>query len=119
MPLSDTATVHPWDSFRSEGGASLVREAVELVPQELIEVEAAEAIGAGRYERSEARVTERNGRRPRPLVTRAGDVELKTSKLRKGILFSSMLLGGPMIRPGRKGPNAPCLHSGSRSAETS
>ena len=119
MTLSDTAAVHRWESFRSGGGASLVREAVELVLQELIEAEAAEAIGVGRYERSEARVTERKGRRPRLLATRAGDVELKISKLRKGILFSSMLLGRPMVRPGRKGPNAPCLHSGGRSAGTS
>ena len=61
MTLSDTATAQLWESLRA--GASLVREAVKLVLQELIEAEAAEAIGAGRYERSDARVTERNGHR--------------------------------------------------------
>ncbi len=91
MTLSDTATAQLWESFRAGGGASLVREAVELVLQELIEAEAAEAIGAGRYERSEARVTERNGHRPRLLATQAGDVELKIPKLRKGSFFPSLL----------------------------
>ena len=91
MTLSDTATAQLWESFRAGGGATLVREAMELVLQELIEAEAAEAIGAGRYERSETRVTERNGHRPRLLATRAGDVELKIPKLRKGSFFPSII----------------------------
>ena len=91
MTLSDTATAQLWESFRAGGGASLVREAVELVLQELIEAEAAVAIGAGRYERTDARVTERNGHRPRLLATRAGDVELKIPKLRKGSFLPSLL----------------------------
>ena len=69
----------------------MIRDAVELVLQELIEAEAAEAIGAGRYERSDTRVTERNGHRPRLLATQAGDVELKIPKLRRGSFFPSML----------------------------
>ena len=48
MTLSDTATAQPWETFRADGGGGLVREAVELVLHELIESEAAEAIGAGR-----------------------------------------------------------------------
>ena len=55
MTRSDTATTRLWETFRAGGGAGLIREAVELVLQELIEAEAAEAIGAGRYERSAAR----------------------------------------------------------------
>lgn len=91
MTLSDTATAQLWDTFRAGGGAGLIREAVELVLQELIEAEAAEAIGAGRYERSEHRVTERNGHRPRLLATQAGDLELKIPKLRKGSFMPSVL----------------------------
>ncbi len=91
MTLSDSATAQLWETFRAGGGAGLIREAVELVLQELIEAEAAEAIGAGRYERSEMRVTERNGHRSRLLATQAGDVELKIPKLRKGSFFPSML----------------------------
>ncbi len=91
MTLSDSATAQLWETFRAGGGAGLIREAVELVLQELIEAEAAEAIGAGRYERSEHRRTERNGHRGRLLATQAGDVELKIPKLRKGSFFPSML----------------------------
>ena len=47
MILSDIATAQLWEAFRAGGGAGLVREAVELVLQELIEAEAAERIGAG------------------------------------------------------------------------
>ena len=65
MTLSDTDTAQLWETFRAGGGAELVRGAVRLVLQELIEAEATEAIGAGRYERSDARVNERNGHRPR------------------------------------------------------
>ena len=83
MTLSDTDTAHLWETFRAGGGAELVRSAVRLVLQELIEAEATEAVGAGRYERSDARVNERNGHRPRLLATQAGDVELRIPKLRK------------------------------------
>ena len=69
MTLSDTDTAQLWETFRAGGGAELVRGAVRLVLQELIEAEATEAIGAGRYERSDARVNERNGHRPRLLAT--------------------------------------------------
>ena len=77
MTLSDTDTAQLWETFRAGGGAELVRGAVRLVLQELIEAEATEAIGAGRYERSDTRVNERNGHRPRLLATQAGDVELR------------------------------------------
>ena len=73
MALSDIATAQLWETFRAGGGAELVRDAVRLVLQELIEAEATEVVGAARYERSDARVTERNGHRPRPLATQAGD----------------------------------------------
>jgi transposase-like protein len=40
------------------------------VLQELIEAEAAEVIGAARYERTDSRVKQRNGSRPRTLSRR-------------------------------------------------
>ena len=91
MTLSDSATEELWEAFRAGGGAELVRDAVRLVLQELIEAEAAEAIGAARYERTPGRVTERNGHRSRLLSTRAGDVELKIPKLRRGSFMPSLL----------------------------
>jgi putative transposase len=43
----------------------------------LIDAEADQVIGAGRYERGETRTTHRNGSRSRLLSTKAGDVDLK------------------------------------------
>jgi len=61
------------------------------VLQELIEAEAAQVIGAARYERTPERVTQRNGARPRELMTKAGTVELAIPKLRTGSFFPSVL----------------------------
>jgi putative transposase len=91
MALSESVLSELLDAFRAGEGVDLVRDAVRLVLQELIEVEAAEQIGAGRYERSESRVTERNGSRPRLVATQGGDVELRLPKLRKGSFFPSIL----------------------------
>ena len=48
-------------------------------------------VGAGRYERGEGRVTERNGHSPRLLSTKAGDLALGITKLRQGSFFPSLL----------------------------
>ena len=69
----------------------MIRESVRTVLQELVEFEAAGVIGAERYERTEDRVTERNGTRPKLLATKAGDIELRIPKLRKGSYFPSIL----------------------------
>ena len=91
MALCESVLSEVLDAFRAGEGVDLVRDAVRLVMQELIELEAAEQIGAGRYERTETRTTERNGSRPRLLATQAGDVELRIPKLRKGSFFPSIL----------------------------
>ncbi len=91
MALSQSVLSEMLEAFRAGEGVDLIRDAVQLVLQELIEVEAAEQIGAARYERSDARVTERNGSRPRLLTTQAGDVGLRIPKLRKGSFFPSIL----------------------------
>jgi transposase-like protein len=79
------------DAFRAGDGVDLIRESVRAVLQELIEAEAAEVIGAGRYQRTATRVTDRNGSRPRLLTTKAGDVALSIPKLRAGSFFPSVL----------------------------
>ena len=60
--------------------ADFLREAVQLLMQQLIELEASEQIGAGRYERRAERVTHRNGYRPRPWETRVGQIPLRIPK---------------------------------------
>src|SRR4249919_2062514 len=91
MALSESAVSDLLDSFRAGDGVDLIRDAVTMVLQELIEVEATEHIGAGRCERSDGRITDRNGSRPRLLTTQAGDIELRIPKLRKGSFFPSIL----------------------------
>jgi putative transposase len=91
MALSQSVVSELLDAFRAGEGVDLIRDSVRLVLQELIELEATEEIGAGRYERTDSRVTDRNGSRPRLLATQAGDVELRIPKLRKGSFFPSIL----------------------------
>ena len=91
MALDQSALSELLDALRAGGDLDVVREALALVLQALIEAEAAQQIGAGRYERSATRTTHRNGSRARLLSTKAGDVELKIPKLREGSFFPSLL----------------------------
>ena len=91
MALDESALPELLDALRAGDGVNLIRDAVRLVMQELIELEATETIGASRYERTEARTNERNGHRPRLLSTQAGDIELKIPKLSRGSFFPSLL----------------------------
>jgi putative transposase len=61
MALPQSAVSDLLEVLRTGEAVDLVRESVRMVLQELIEAEATQAIGAGPYERSESRVTERNG----------------------------------------------------------
>jgi transposase-like protein len=84
MALTQSALSELLEAFRAGDGVDLIRDAVRVALQELIEIEATERIGAAPYERTDTRVTERNGHRRRVLATKAGDVELRIPKLRKG-----------------------------------
>jgi putative transposase len=79
------------DAIRAGGDLDVIRKGVELVLQALIDAEATEVIGAERYERSDSRTNWRNGNRDRLLATKAGDVDLKIPKLRRGSFFPSIL----------------------------
>jgi putative transposase len=69
-----------------------VREAVVLVARELMEAEISEQVGAELSEVApEARVTHRNGYRPRPWETRVGEIELLIPRVRQGSYFPSFL----------------------------
>jgi putative transposase len=91
MALPKSAVSELLEAFRTGEGVDLIRESVRMVMQELIEAEVTEKIGAGRYERTDARTTDRNGARARLLATQAGDVELRIPKLRKGSFFPAIL----------------------------
>jgi transposase-like protein len=79
-------------SFLLEGeGVDFLRESLAWVVQQLMEAEVSELIGAERGERSEDRLTHRNGYRTRSWSTRAGELELAIPKLRRGSYFPSFL----------------------------
>ncbi len=90
MALSQSALSELLPVFRTGDGVDMIRESVRTVLQAR-RVQAAGAIGAERYERTEDRLTERNGFRPKLLATKAGDIELRIPKLRKGSFFPSIL----------------------------
>jgi putative transposase len=91
MALSKSALSDLLDALRAGGDLDVIREALAMVLQALIEAEAAQQIGADRYERSASRTTHRNGTRARLLSTKAGDVELRIPKLREGSFFPALL----------------------------
>lgn len=75
------------DTLRDADAGSVMRRLLEHGLQALIEAEAAAVIGAGPRERTEARMTWRNGSRPRTLTTAAGDRQVSIPKTRTGRFF--------------------------------
>lgn len=71
--------------------ADLLREMVGFAAQRLMELEVESLTGATHGERSPDRVNHRNGYRDRDWQTRAGSVELRIPKLRKGSYFPAFL----------------------------
>src|SRR3989338_4436945 len=83
-----------------ELGDDFLRQAVQMLMQQLIEVEAEQKIGAGKYERAATRTVQRNGYRERGLDTRVGELSLRIPKMRQGSFFPSLL------EPRRRGGEA-------------
>ena len=71
--------------------ADLLREMIGFTAQRLMALEVQGLTGAGHGERSPERINHRNGYRDRVWETRAGTVELKIPKLRKGSYFPGFL----------------------------
>ncbi len=71
--------------------ADILREMISFATERLMEIEVAGLTGAGHGERSPDRLVHRNGYRDRDWETRAGTVELRIPKLRKGSYFPSFL----------------------------
>jgi putative transposase len=67
--------------------ADLLREMIGFAAQRLMELEVEGLTGAGYGEKSSERFVQRNGYRDRDWETRAGTVELRIPKLRKGSYF--------------------------------
>jgi transposase-like protein len=71
--------------------AELLREMIGFTAQRLMELEVESVTGAAHGERSPDRTNQRNGYRDRIWATRAGAVELRIPKLRKGSYFPGFL----------------------------
>jgi len=71
--------------------ADLLREMIGFTAQRLMALEVEGLTGAAAGERSPDRVNQRNGYRDRIWETRAGTVELRIPKLRKGSYFPAFL----------------------------
>jgi putative transposase len=71
--------------------AGLLREMIGFAAERLMDMEVAGLTGAGYDEKSPNRLVQRNGYRDRMWETRAGSVELRIPKLRKGSYFPFFL----------------------------
>src|ERR1700694_4913993 len=71
--------------------ATFLREMIGFAAQRLMELESEALCGAGHGERSAERRNQRNGYRDRDWETRAGTVELRIPKLRRGSYFPGVL----------------------------
>ena len=95
QPMSDEKTmgqVIQIDEARiREHLGEMVRGTVEETLNAMLEAEADQLCGAGRYERSKARQDTRAGNYERTLQTQAGEVSLKVPKLRRQIFETAII----------------------------
>src|SRR5829696_8637701 len=91
MALDQSALLELLEMLQGAEVDERIRSAATTIYQALIEAELASVIGAQPHERTESRLAQRNGHRPKTVTTVAGDLELRIPKLRAGSFFPSLL----------------------------
>ena len=91
MALDHSALLEVLEMMRSADAGELMRRLLGTMLQELVDAEATAFIGAGPHERTEARVTQRNGTRDKTVTTATGDLTIKIPKVRTGSFFPALL----------------------------
>ena len=80
----------------------LLREMIGFTAQRLMALEVETLTGAAPGERNPDRINQRNGYRERDWETRAGTVDLRIPKLRKGSYFPAFLEPRRMAEKGKR-----------------
>lgn len=91
MALSQSALLEVLDALKASDSTDVIRQALQVMLQQLIDAEATAQIGAEPHERTDARTAQRNGTRSKTITTAAGDLDLSITKLRTGSFFPSLL----------------------------
>jgi putative transposase len=79
------------EAIQKADDGNFLRALAETVLQIIMDADVEALIGAGRHERSDGRLTYRNGYRDRTLDTRLGSLTLRIPKLRQGSYFPGFL----------------------------
>src|ERR1043166_8421267 len=90
IPMTDE-TMNLQALLGKSADADFLREMIGFAAQRLMELEVGGLTGAAYGEQSVERLAQRNGYRERDWETRAGTVELRIPKLRKGSYFPGFL----------------------------
>jgi hypothetical protein len=91
MALSQSALLEVLEALKASESTEVIRTALQVILQQLIDAEATAFIGAEPHERTDARIAQRNGSRSKTISTAAGDLDLSITKLRTGSFFPSLL----------------------------
>ena len=79
------------EAIQKADDGNFLRPLAATVLQIIMDADVEALVGAGRHERSDGRLTYRNGYRDRTLETRLGSLNLRIPKLRQGTYFPGFL----------------------------